>query len=204
MSNDKFVRLLRLQTKVNTLILEGKRNIDPILDHLQGVLDTAESKPVDEGPLLAYESTWSTHWLRESFVADEHLKVNRSSNAMIPIKRLGDNIKLWFAGKVEDPRNEGKLWKTRLQRWAHDKEVFNNLGEEKVETTLWEMLCFLSNVHTKGDWYIFYIRDTQGILRAVDAIWNTEVTSGWLIDANEINLPAGNNPKMCIVFRYQS
>ncbi len=203
MSSDNiFEKLWRQQATITGLVLNNKRDPERVSALFQQVIDMPDQKPVDKGPLLAFESTWSTHWLRQPFVVDEHMKVDRSSNAMIPIKRLGDNIKSWFAGKVEEPRSEGKLWKNRLTRWAIDKLIIKHLGgEEKIETTLQEMFCFLANTHTIGDWYIFYIRDAKGILRSVDAIWNSETVSGWLIDANEMDLPAGYHPKMCFVSR---
>lgn len=202
MGNDKtdFARLFELEAKVHKLIIEDKRAAKPIIDYLQGVIDTAEPVFVEEKVLLVFESTWSIYSSRQPFVAENYLKVGVSLEAPIPIKRLGSNL-VWFLEKIEEPVKEGKLRVDRLHKLSLDGPIIKDLGgEEKVETTLQEMLQFLTKAH-KEDWYIFYIKDARGILRVVDAVWLDSGLVGWQIEAYEIGQRGGNNPKMCVVSR---
>lgn len=145
--------------------------------------------------LLALVGTTTVAATMIPFVAREHFAVNTKRNAPVKISYLGDNFKEWFLGKTEEPFAGFALNYAKLLRSSVDGPIIAELGgEEKAETTLTEFFSlmkvqrdgqsgFLLN---DGCANIFYVRDVNGILRAVSANWSDD---GWTVNANPVTSP---------------
>lgn len=118
------------------------------------------------------------------------------------ISWLGDNFKKNFLDKVEEVVAETTLNYHKLKKSSRDILIINELGgEDKAETTLAEMFFQMkkqasgeSGVLLTNDYAnIFYIRDINGVLWAVNCNWNDD---GWNVNANSVENPndwnAGN------------
>lgn len=142
-------------------------------------------KGIKEAELLVLEAVIPVI-SNEHFVASKYIRVDTSRKATLPISYLGDNLKVWFMNKSEEPVGETTLLVHRLMKGSVDKPILKRLGgDEAAETTLQEMLRFLVSA-VKGKWYIFYIKDVNGILRAVGARWDG---GGWGLDASSVESP---------------
>lgn len=113
-----------------------------------------------------------------------------SKNAGVKIYDRGSSFTLWFKGKVEENVPTGNLVPFTLTKSAYDNEIITDLGgEEKAETTLgeiWQLLLKQPTgqsglLLTNGYANIFYVRDREGKLRAVDVRW--VAGSGWFVNA---------------------
>ncbi len=138
----------------------------------------------------------------EKFEAKKKFVVNTKGDASVKISYLGDNFLSWFLageGKVEDAIPEGELSYGKLTKGSVDGPIIQELGgEAKAETTLTEMFDLMSkqsNAQEKEDglltngWAnIFYVRDTAGVLRAVDVGWDD---GGWYVYARSVESPHG-------------
>jgi hypothetical protein len=120
------------------------------------------------------------------FKADDTFFNKKSGVKMV---RHGDNFTSWFAGKVEENAPEGTLVPFTLTRNAYDREIIADLGgEERAEVTLaeiWRLMERQANgqegaLLTNGWANIFYVRDREGVLRAVIVRWGDD---GWSADA---------------------
>lgn len=116
------------------------------------------------------------------FKANETFFSKSSGVKMVP---HGSNFTAWFTGKAEENIPTGDLVPFVLTEYAYDNEIVANLGgEEKAETTLgeiWRLLERQANgeegvLLTNGYANIFYVRDVNGVLRAVDVLWRG---GGW-------------------------
>ncbi len=101
----------------------------------------------------------------------------------------GSNFKSWFGGKVEEDFPEGELRPLTLTQSANDSEIIADLGgETAAEVTLAEIWRLMERQANGGEgvllnngWAnIFYVRDREGVLRAVDVGWNDD---GWFAGA---------------------
>ena len=106
----------------------------------------------------------------------------------------GSNFTSWFTGKVEKDVPTGDLVPFALTQSAYDSEIIADLGgEEKVEVTLaeiWPLMQRQANgedgvLLTNGYANIFYVRDVNGVLRAVYVYWSDD---GWRALANTIDV----------------
>jgi len=129
------------------------------------------------------------------FVARKHLVVDTGRKAKVKISYLGDNFCLWFLDKVEEPFIGSELRYGRLRKLSVDAPIIAELGgEEKAETTLTELWQALEkqpngnrgDLLTDGCANIFYIRDVNGVLRAVYAFW---FGVGWFVFADSVVSP---------------
>jgi hypothetical protein len=123
------------------------------------------------------------------FKADETFFNKKSGVKMV---RHGDNFTSWFTGKVEENAPEGTLVPFALERNAYDREIIADLGgEEKAEVTLtevWRLMERQANgqegaLLTNGWANIFYVRDVNGVLRAVVVYWHDV---GWRASADAL------------------
>lgn len=119
------------------------------------------------------------------FNADDTFFNKNSGVKMVP---HGSNFTSWFGGKEEDVP-EGTLIPFVLAQFAYDNEIVSDLGgEEKAEVTLgeiWRLMQRQANgeegaLLTNGYANIFYVRDREGVLRAVSVYWDD---GGWGADA---------------------
>ncbi len=129
----------------------------------------------------------------EQFLAREHFKETASSLAKIKISWLGATFRHRFLQKVEDGR--GAVLRTFvLRKSSRDAEIIAelNIRHETKLSDLWCLLTLQPNgetgtLLTDGVPNIFYIRDSDGVLGAVDAVWGG---AGWEIGANSVEGPS--------------
>ncbi len=112
-----------------------------------------------------------------------------SKSSGVKIVSHGSNFTAWFTGKVEEDVPEGILVPFTLTKSAYDNEIITDLGgEEKAETTLTEIWRLMERqvnggegvLLTNGYANVFYVRDREGVLRAVNVSW---LDVGWGADA---------------------
>ena len=136
--------------------------------------------------LLRFESVvpipnWST-----TFVARECFVVNIDSTNEYPVSYMGTNFQAWFLDKVEEPAGGTALQVHELLKASKDAPIIKALGgEDQVESTLQEMYTVLKSADRKK-WYIFYVKDAAGVLRAVSAYWYDD---GWNLGAYSVGPP---------------
>lgn len=132
------------------------------------------------------------------FVVKEKFVINTKRNAKILISCLGDNFMAWFLngdGKTEDPMSGQVLCYHKLRQSSVDGPIITELGgEAKAETTLSETFSLMEKqgkgedgvLLNNGYANIFYIKDSAGVLRAVDVHW---YGGGWDVYADSVEHP---------------
>ena len=133
----------------------------------------------------------------KQFVAREHFVVDTSRKARVKIVWLGDDFDNWFLNKTEAPAAGAKLDYARLTRLMTDDEIRKEIGAGCEETTLaaiWALMERQLNgesgiLLTNGYANIFYVRDTNGVLRAVGAFWLARA-GGWYLSADSVSSPS--------------
>lgn len=160
------------------------------------VTQVAQLKPTPS--ILEFVSTIGVAATTAKFVAKEKFVVNTERNAPVKISCLGDNFTAWFLsgdGKTEDPISEQTLRYHKLRKSSADGSIITELGgEEKSETTLTEMFSLMEKQKNGEDGVllnngyanIFYIRDQNGVLRAVRVHW---FGGGWDVGAGSVGSP---------------
>lgn len=107
---------------------------------------------------------------------------------------LGDNFREHFGTKVEENVDGCDIRVHTLLQDSRDLPIRAEIGEEREETKLahlWSMLKLQSKgeqgaLLTNGYANIFYIRDTENVLWAVNASW---YGGGWCLDASSVERP---------------
>ncbi|MFA5736568.1 MAG: hypothetical protein WCX70_01740 [Candidatus Paceibacterota bacterium] len=129
------------------------------------------------------------------FVDKDYFKLKRDGGIC---SSLGDNFTNWFLsgdGKTEDPESEQMLRYHKLRKSSVDGPIITELGgEAKAETTLAEMFSLMEKQKNGEDGVlldngfsnIFYIRDKNGVLRAVLVHWRG---GGWDVGADSVGSP---------------
>jgi len=155
--------------------------------------------------LLNLVGTITTSATTSKFVAKDKFVVNTKRNAPVKISAVWDNFTNWFLsgdGKIEDPTrlpdeqvSKQTLCYHKLRKASADDPIITELGgEAKAETTLSEMF-YLMEKHKNGEdcvllnngyANIFYIRDQNGVLRAVGVDWDGD---GWGVNARSVGGP---------------
>lgn len=92
------------------------------------------------------------------------------------ISYTSSNFKTWF-GKMEFPEVSDMipLISKKLPRYMNDNEIFSELKPQEV--TLSEVYFTLQSLD-KSIWSLFYMKDTEGVLRTVDVYWGGK---GWVV-----------------------
>lgn len=154
---------------------------------LQRVLRGAFIPPEDtSSSLLELVGTVAVPATTEKFFARERFVVDKSDKAEVKISYLGSDFLEWFSDKVEEPAGETTLRCQRLCRTEVDGPIIAALGgEKKAEITIRELYGFLKQVD-KTKWFVCYIRDRVGLLRAVHAGW---LGDGCYVDARSVESP---------------
>ena len=133
----------------------------------------------------------------ERFVASEKFVKDTSQNAPVKIGSVGNNFSRWFSEKTEDPRGETELRYQKLRKASRDLPIISELGgEERVETSLAEIYVLVERqgngkkgvLLTDARANIFYVRDIDGILRAVFVDWRGW-RGGWSVFASDVEDP---------------
>lgn len=120
------------------------------------------------------------------FAAADHFKHGETVDGVRVF--LGDNFKKHFSGKVEKDVAGCDIRVHKLLRTSRDLPIRYELGEDNEETCLAHLWHFLKLQGDKGGWFIFYIRDFEGILWAVDAGWDG---GGWCVVARSVEYCGG-------------
>lgn len=168
---------------------------------LEGRATIVPNKPLNQvakaiaSALLVLVTSVSVAATKESFVAAEKLVVNTEQDAKVKISRLWRDFETHFLGKVEPAFGGSELKVHKLLGKTLDKPIIDYLGgEEKAETTLTEMFSLMKvqghgqegPLLTNGWTNIFYIRDVNGVLWAVDCRWDG---GGWDCDVRSVEGP---------------
>ena len=143
---------------------------EPTPERTYKILRPVAPKPVESRPFKAGDTFFN----------------RKSGVKMVP---HGSNVTSWFTGKVEEDAPTGDLVPFVLTQSAYDHEIIADLGgEEKTEVTLTEIWRLMERQANGGEgallnngWAnIFYVRDREGVLRAVDVCWDDD---GWYVYA---------------------
>lgn len=127
------------------------------------------------------------------FVAAEKFRIGETDG--VEVGWLGDNFKSNFLDKVEEGVAAATLRIHKLEQASLDAPILEELGDT-AETTLaemWELLKKQGNgqegtLLVNGYANIFYIRDANNELWAVNAYWLADDGS-WLVGAHSITDP---------------
>lgn len=129
--------------------------------------------------LLEIVSTIVIPATTEQFVAKDKFVAGIGPEAEVKISHIWGNFTEWFLSpesKVEEPMIEHTLQCHRLQRSTGDSAIIAELGgEEKSETMLIDVYYLMrkwtigedDSLFSDSSVRIFYVRDTQDLLRAV-------------------------------------
>lgn len=131
------------------------------------------------------------------FFAKNHFAVNFTANkknnvSPVKISFAGERFEYWFMDKREPPFGGSVLACGELSFPATSSRIIAELGGYgKVETTLVELSYLMKaqwngkagSLLTNGNANMFYVRDVNYKLRAVDAHW---LNDSWRVIANEI------------------
>lgn len=128
------------------------------------------------------------------FKAAEHFQEGLIVNGVKYYSSFGDNFNKHFLPKVEENVSAAELRVHKLLRDSKDLGIRTEIGEEKEETQLaylHQCLKLQGNgeegvLLTNGWANIFYIRDVEGNLWAVDAYW---YVGGWDLNAFSVEYP---------------
>ena len=161
------------------------------------VTQVAEPKPTPS--ILELVSTIVVNATTGKLVAKEKFVRDTGRKAKVKISYLGDNFTSWIlsdSGKTEDPITEQTLRFHKLRQSSVDGPIIAELGgAEKSETTLSEMFALMEKqgkgedgvLLNNGYANIFYIKDQNGVLRAVRVDWGG---GGWFVNAFSVEDPS--------------
>lgn len=129
------------------------------------------------------------------FIAKDKFVVNTGKDAKVRISYLSPDFKKEFGDKIEEAFAGSIIHGRDLRRNSIDGPIINELGgKEKAETTLAEIYSMMEhdaggmtngpliNSHTN----IFYVKNINGILRAVSVYWRVE---GWIVSVVSVEDP---------------
>jgi hypothetical protein len=127
----------------------------------------------------------------KKFLAGEHFKENITPSADVRIAWLGATFMRRFVTKVEDASSETTIQFHTLLRLSRDRHIIDDL-DDRHETRLIDLWCLLKMQAHGGPGTllidavpnIFYVRDSSGVLGAVDAVWGG---AGWEIGASPVD-----------------
>lgn len=126
----------------------------------------------------------------QGFMASDRFKFDLGGT--VRIGYVGDNFWRWF-GSMTVPDHPGSVLVPHMLVHAHDRETIKTLGgEAKAETFLSEIWHLLSlqgrgqagALLTNRYGNIFYVRDTEGVLRTVVIFYDGNI---WDIEAYAID-----------------
>jgi hypothetical protein len=179
MSNDNFASANLTAGQLNALV-KKMGGEDIALAFLRGEYVLSQVAQAVKKLLTQVGSLITVLPSTENFIAAEKLKINTSPSAELKICFFGYNFKSWFLGKVEESFAGSQLKIQKMSQNSVDHLILNELGsEEKAETTLCEMFEFLKTAD-QNLFYLFYIKDVGGRLRAVYALRRD---GGWCLSA---------------------
>ena len=102
----------------------------------------------------------------------------------LKISYVGNNFKEGFYPLKFDPKNKvKKLISQKLPRAMNDIEILAEL--KPTEVSIEEIVATLKTLD-HSVWALFYCKDKNSVLHAVDAYWNGV---GWDVDAGAVTSP---------------
>jgi hypothetical protein len=124
------------------------------------------------------------------FVAADHFREGRTPGGL-SITWIGANFLRRFAHKVEEYASARELDVYELKRSAGNDAIIDDIGGQP-ETTLHDVWVLLERqahgeegpLRTDSRPNVFYVRDAEGVLWAVDAVWGG---AGWEIGASALD-----------------
>ena len=128
----------------------------------------------------------------ERFIVSDRIAAIRKSGRKI---YTGSNFEKWFFEITVEPIEETQLRHYKLLKAEVDGTIIAELGGKiKAETTFSGMLALMEKqangengiLLTNGYANIFYIRDGNGVLRAVGCYWDG---GGWYVRADSVEGP---------------
>jgi hypothetical protein len=147
--------------------------------------------------ILNMLGTTTTSATTEKFVAKEKFRKDSKEVKFYGFFRSFEEDFLSGDGKIEEPLNEQELRYGNLTKNSVDGPIIEELGgEAKAETTLTELYDLLKkqanrkcgDLLTNGYANILYIRNTSGVLRAVNV---NRCDDGWHVFAASVEDPHG-------------
>lgn len=130
----------------------------------------------------------------EKFIAADKFKAGQTIDGVKYCPSFGDNFTKYVLPKVEENVGAADLRVHKLLRDSKDLGIRAEIGEDKEETSLAHLHQCLKQqgngeegvLLTNGWANIFYIRDTEENLWAVDAYWYDD---GWRLYARSVEFP---------------
>ncbi len=117
----------------------------------------------------------------DRFIVDE--------SAEVPISFLNENWKSWFGDMVVGATEACDLEVHKLTEDSLDKPIIEEIGQELCETSPAVLYAMMKNGHlSKDKWYLLYMKDINGVRRAVGVCWRV---GGWRVDAYSASCPLG-------------
>ncbi len=174
-------------TRADVKFLAMGNNLRRSMDFLHGTsLVPGKSKLLESVTTLAFPGT-------KRFAAADRFKVDISKKAKVKIAFLWDNFRNNFVEKIEENVPAGDVRVHKLVKSSVDKPIIAELGDahETHLADLWAMLERQPNGE-KGDLLvngyanIFYVKDKNGNLWAVDAGWHAG-RGGWDVGADPVS-----------------
>lgn len=153
---------------------------------LRGAFELVLVKILDMLGTVKISATTEKFVVKQKFVKD---------SKEVKFYGIWDNFTSWFLdgdGKIEEPVGEQVLSYGKLTKNSVDGLIIEELGgEEKVETTLSAIYGLLLKqpkgeegaLLTNGYANIFYVKDINGVLRAVNVLWDDY---GWRVYVNSV------------------
>ena len=174
---------------------EGEKLIGKIADL---IVEAGRKKQL----LLELVGTVTIPAISQRFVAAEKFVV---ADSPVRIAWLGSNFQEWFLGKTENPIPETTLRYAKLTRAELDGPIMTELGDAKESTLshIYGLMARQANgeegVLLTNSWAnIFYVRDVNGVLRAVGASCDG---GGWYVSADSVGRPSGWSVGSRVFFR---
>jgi hypothetical protein len=126
----------------------------------------------------------------ELFAAADHFREGQPRE-QLQIAWIGANFHAHFLHKIEINAPARELDVYRLKRVASNNAITDEIGEqpEVMLHDVWVLLTRQSHgekgpLATGTRPNVFYVRDTSGVLWAVDAVWNG---AGWEVGASRLD-----------------
>lgn len=136
-------------------------------------------------------STLAISTTTETFVVRDKFKLDNSQKAEVKISYIDENFEEWFLNKIESPFVGSAIYARKLEKNSTSKPIVEELGgKSKAETLLTELYYAMAaqpsgesgDLLSNGWENIFFIKDVNGILRAVSVRW----LGGWELRAKSI------------------
>jgi len=154
-----------------------------------------------DSELIAYLGSSILPATTEKFVVKKKFVVDKSEKAKVKISGLDSHFHNWFLYKIEKPKPETTLHRSRLLKSSVDSPIIAELGGKKVvRATLQEIYQKMEqqpngeegDLDIDGNTNIFYIPEDgsnpEETLRAVGVCWCDD---GWLVKAFSVEYRAG-------------